>query len=253
MHKKTLIAITGASSGIGAETARRFAKEGFPLVLFARRLDKLKELQKELKGDVSIFELDVTDKEAVFETMAKVEETVGPIHVLVNNAGVAFGIEPANTSKVEEWEQCVDTNINGVLYCTRAVLPKMVERNAGHIINLGSIAGTYPYPGGNVYGATKAFLHQFSLNLRADLLGKKIRVSCIEPGLVMGSEFSFVRFRGDAGAVQKVYSNTEPLLASDIAELIYYCHALPPHVNINTIEVMPVMQASAALSVYRSS
>ncbi|MBS0606404.1 MAG: SDR family NAD(P)-dependent oxidoreductase [Verrucomicrobia bacterium] len=249
--KKPLVVITGASAGIGASVARRFAAENYPLALTARRQEKLEELQKELKTQTSIYALDVTDSDAVAKIIAQIEHEQGPIGILVNNAGLALGLEPAYDAKISDWDTCVDTNIKGLLYCTRAVLPSMVQRNSGHIVNLGSIAGTYPYPGGNVYGSTKAFVHQFSLNLRADLLGTKVRVSCIEPGLTGGTEFSVVRFRGDAEKAQNLYKNTEALLPEDIAEAIYFCCTLPPHVNINTIEMMPVSQASSALNVHR--
>jgi 3-hydroxy acid dehydrogenase/malonic semialdehyde reductase len=249
---KPLVAITGASMGIGASTARRFAKEGYRLALLARRLDKLAALQKELSQNAFTYPLDVCADDQVAVTFKLIEKEHGPIDVLVNNAGCAFGLEPAYEAKLQEWEKCVQTNINGLLYCTQAVLPSMVARNSGHIINLGSVAGTYPYPGGNVYGATKAFVRQFSLNLRADLLGKKVRVSCIEPGLVEGTEFSIVRFRGDKERAVKVYEKTKALNADDVAEAIYFCHCLPPHVNINTIEMMPVDQAFSPLSIYRT-
>jgi 3-hydroxy acid dehydrogenase/malonic semialdehyde reductase len=250
--QKPLVVVTGASAGIGAAVARRFAKAGFRLVLTARRLDRLEALQKELKVEAFAHILDVRSSEKVIALFEKIEHDYGPIEVLVNNAGLAFGQEPATQGNLEEWDQCIETNINGLLYCTRAVLPSMVKRNTGHIINLGSIAGTYSYPGGNVYGATKAFVKQFSLNLRADLIGTQVRVSCIEPGLVGDTEFSEVRFRGDKQRAAKPYAHTTPLTPEDIAEVIYFCHALPPHVNINTVEIMPVMQASGPLVVHRT-
>jgi 3-hydroxy acid dehydrogenase/malonic semialdehyde reductase len=174
------------------------------------------------------------------------------LYKVENNAGLAIGVSPAYECKQEDWDRVVDTNIKGLLYCTGAVLPSMVERNFGQIINMGSIAGSYPYPGANVYGGTKAFVHQFSLNLRADLLGKNIRVNCIEPGIVGGSEFSSVRFSGDAERAQKVYSGMQPLTPEDVAEIVYFCHALPPHVNINSLELMPISQASTNLAIYRN-
>ncbi|MES2121413.1 MAG: SDR family NAD(P)-dependent oxidoreductase [Chlamydiota bacterium] len=249
--KKPLIVITGASSGIGKAVALRFAKEGHPLALVARRMDRLESLQKELQGTARLYKADVRSSDEIFAVFAQIEKEMGPIDLLINNAGAGYGMEPAHETRLTEWQQCVDTNINGLLYCTRAALPAMVKRNRGHIINLGSIAGTYPYPGGNVYGATKAFVHQFSLNLRADLLGTNIRVSCIEPGLTGGTEFATVRFRGDAQKADQVYENADPLAPEDIAEAIYFCYHLPPHVNINTIEMMPVCQASSALSIHR--
>lgn len=247
-----LVVVTGASSGIGAATARRFAKGHFPLALLARRLDRLEQLKKELTEDTFVYQLDVADSARVEEVVEQIEQEAGPIGVLVNNAGISLDLEPAYEGKKAEWDQCVDINIKGLLYCTRAVLPRMVERNVGQIVNMGSIAGHYPYPGGNIYGATKAFVHQFSLNLRADLLGKNIRVNCIEPGMVGGSEFSVVRFRGDAERAKNVYAKVQPLVPEDIAELVYFCCTLPPHVNLNVIEVMPVMQASAPLAVHRN-
>ncbi len=247
-----LVIITGASAGIGAAAARRFAREGFRLALTARRIDRLEQLRKELKGEVSCHELDVRISEEVSVVFQRIEKEEGPIEILINNAGLGFGLEPAYQCKIEEWDQCIDTNIKGLLYCTRAALPGMVKLNQGHVINLGSVAGRYPYPGGNVYGGTKAFVRQFSFNLKADLLGTKVRVSCIEPGLVGGTEFSVVRFHGDESRAAKVYEQTQPLLPEDIAEVIYFCHSVPSHVNINTVEVMPVCQASGPLSVHRT-
>lgn len=250
-HKKGLVAITGASSGIGAAIAVRFAKEGFPVAILARRREKLEALKRELPGKSFAYELDVRNRTQVEEVFERIEKEAGPVEVLVNNAGVAFGLEPAYEASQDEWDQMIETNIKGLVSCARAVLPKMVERNSGQIINLGSTAGKYPYPGANVYGATKAFVHQFSLNLRADLFGKNIRVNCIEPGLVGGSEFSLIRFRGDVEKAKTVYSGTQPLTPEDVATIVYFCHALPPHVNINAIEFMPVVQASAHLAVHK--
>ena len=246
-----LVVITGASSGIGYSTAHKFAEAGFSLVLVARRKERLEQLQNELCMKPIIYELDVTDAEEVNHTIESIESRIGAIDILVNNAGVALGLEPAHACSIQEWNQCVDVNIKGLLYCTHATLAHMVRRNKGHIINIGSIAGTYPYPGGNVYGATKAFVRQFSLNLRADLLGTKVRVSCIEPGMTEGTEFSLVRFRGDAERAARVYENTVSLQPQDVAEAVYMCTCMPEHVNINMIELMPVMQASGALAVYR--
>ncbi len=250
-QRKSIAAITGASSGIGASIAARFAKEGIPVAILSRRLDKLEALKKTLPGTIFSYELDVADRGKVETAIERIEKEAGPIGVLVNNAGVAFGLEPAYEADSDEWDRMIDTNIRGLVSCTRAVLPKMVERNAGQIINLGSTAGKYPYPGANVYGATKAFVHQFSLNLRADLLGKNIRVNCIEPGLVGGSEFSFVRFRGNEERAKNIYRGTHPLTPEDVAEIVYFCYALPPHVNINIVEFMPVLHASSHLAVHK--
>lgn len=245
--------ITGASAGIGAATARRFAKAGYHLVLIARRKDKLEALRQELgKDNVTIFELDVTSRTEVEKTFAQIENEMGAIDILVNNAGAAFGLEKAHEANLDDWEKCINVNINGLMFCTHSALPGMVKRNRGHIVNLGSVAGHCPYPGGNVYGGTKAFVHQFSLNLRADLLGTHVRVSCIEPGLTGGTEFSKVRFRGDELKARSVYEKTQPLQAEDIAEAIYFCTSAPSHVNINMIEMMPVVQAFSPLAIHRT-
>lgn len=248
-----IVVITGASAGIGAAAARRFAKESFHVVLVARRLDKLEQLQKELGRDqASIYELDITSREKVEHTFSAIEHNFGAIDILINNAGSALGLDPAHSSDVNEWSQMIHLNLQGLLYCTRTVLPGMVKRNRGHIVNLGSTAGSYPYPGGAVYCGTKAFVHQFSLSLRSDLLGTRVRVSCIEPGLTGGTEFSKVRFRSDQGKAGKVYEGTEPLQPEDVAETIWFCTQLPPHVNINTIEMMPTCQAFSPLAIHRT-
>jgi 3-hydroxy acid dehydrogenase/malonic semialdehyde reductase len=247
-----VIVITGASAGIGAATARRYAKEPVRLALVARRKDKLEELQRELGSDkVSIYALDVTLQTEVEHTFLAIEKEHGAIDILVNNAGSALGLDPAQTASVEEWDKMIQLNLQGLLYCTRSALGGMVKRNRGHIVNLGSVAGSYPYAGGNVYCGTKAFVHQFSLSLRADLLGTLVRVTCIEPGLTGGTEFSHVRFRSDAARANKTYEGTLPLSPEDIAEAIWFCTHLPPHVNVNTIEMMPTCQAFAPLAVHR--
>jgi 3-hydroxy acid dehydrogenase / malonic semialdehyde reductase len=251
MSKKHIV-ITGGSIGIGLETARLFSKNGYRITLIARREEKLNEAREEISDQISIFPIDITNLSAVETTFYKILEK-GPIDILVNNAGAAFGLDLAQEADLADWEKCIDLNIKGLLYCTQKVLPAMVERNSGHIINIGSVAATYPYPGGNVYGATKAFLHQFSLNLRADLLGTAVRVTCIEPGLVGGTEFSTVRFKGDEARASSVYAKTEPLLPENIAETIYFCANVPSNVNINSIELMPVMQAFNPLAVHRKS
>jgi 3-hydroxy acid dehydrogenase/malonic semialdehyde reductase len=242
------VVITGASAGIGSATARRFARQGYRLTLLARRIEKLEELRQELKGtDVSVYALDVSCREDVERTFAEIETDI-----LVNNAGIAFGLEPAQQGNLDEWERCVDVNIKGLLYCTRSVLPGMIQRGRGHIVNLGSTAGHYPYGGGSVYCGTKAFVHQFSLSLRSDLLGTPIRVSCVEPGLTGGTEFSKSRFRGDAEKAHRIYEKTQPLTPEDVADVIFYATSLPAHVNLNSIEMMPVVQAFAPLAVHKS-
>ncbi len=243
------ILITGATAGFGEACARRFAAEGWKLILAGRRDERLKRLQRELGDAVSAtLTLDVRDRQAVQEAL----QSLPQIDVLVNNAGLALGLEPAWQVDLDDWETMVDTNIKGILYCTRALLPGMVARNRGHIINIGSTAGNWPYPGGNVYGATKAFVQQFSRNLRADLLGTRVRVTNLAPGMAE-SEFSNVRFKGDEQAAAKVYAGTEPLRPEDIAEIVYFVVSLPPHVNVNALEVMPIDQAWGPLAVHRQS
>lgn len=236
--------VTGATSGFGEAIAKKFSSVGYEVVASGRRADRLEKLSKELGIKYEI--LDVTDKQKVFEIFKKHSD----IDILVNNAGLALGLEPAYETNIEDWETMVDTNIKGVMYCTRAVLPSMVKRNIGHIINIGSVAGSWPYPGGNVYGSSKAFVQQFSRNLRNDLFGTKVRCTNIEPGMA-DTEFSSVRFKGDKTKADKVYEGTKPLTAEDIAEAVYWCATLPEHVNINSIELMSVYQSWNAFRVFR--
>lgn len=247
------IVITGASSGIGAALARRFSKENCHLVLIARRLEKLEALRQEIGVEkVSIFELDVTNRNDVEKVFSQITKEIGSIDVLVNNAGAAFGLDLAQEADLDDWDKCVDVNIKGLMYCTHSALPEMVKRNKGYVVNIGSVAGEYPYPKGNVYGASKAFVQMFSKNLRADLFGTAVRITCIEPGLTTGTEFSKVRYKGDEARASKVYEGTQPLQAEDIAEVIHYCISSPPHVNINSLEVMPVLQSFGTFTVHRT-
>ncbi len=245
--------ITGASSGFGAATARRFAARGDRVIAAARRTDRLTDLARELGPDVVLpLTLDVRDRASV-ELIAKtLPPDFAEVDILVNNAGLALGLEPAQEADVDQWEQMIETNCTGLVVVTRALLPQMVARGAGHIVNLGSIAGTYPYPGGNVYGATKAFVHQFSLNLRSDLHGTGVRVTSVEPGLSGGTEFSEVRFGGDRERAAAVYAGTHPLTADDVAAAIEWATSQPPHVNVNVIELMATSQSFAPFQVYRS-
>ena len=247
---KTIL-ITGASAGFGAACARRYAGESNRLILAARRLEKLDDLQKELSGiETHILELDVRNRNGVAEKLAGLPAPFQNVDILINNAGLALGLEPAYEADLDNWETMVDTNIKGLMYCTRQILPGMVKRQRGHIVNIGSVAGSTPYPGGNVYGATKAFVKQFSNNLRADLHGTPIRITNIEPGLA-DTEFSLVRFKWNAERAAKVYQGTQPLTAENIAEMVYWVTSLPSHININRLEVMPVCQAWAPFSIYR--
>src|SRR5512137_1606380 len=230
--------ITGASSGFGAACARLFAAQGDRLVLAARREAPLMALCDELAKKTAVHPLilDVRHRKAVQEALEGLPGEFMEVDILVNNAGLALGLEPAHETNLDDWEAMVDTNIKGLLYCTRFLLPGMVARNRGHIVNIGSTAGAWPYPGGNVYGGTKAFVEQFSRNLRADLLGKQVRVTCLAPGMAE-TEFSLVRFKGDAEQASKVYTGTQALTAEDIAGIVTWVTGLPPHVNVNTLEV----------------
>jgi 3-hydroxy acid dehydrogenase/malonic semialdehyde reductase len=221
------------------------------VIATGRRAELLHELAGEFPGLVHPLELDVRDRDSVVSGLATLPDAFADIDVLVNNAGLAIGLEPAQEAQLDDWDTMVDTNVKGLMYVTRAVLPGMVARDRGHIVNLGSTAGEFPYPGGNVYGATKAFVHQFSLNLRADLLGKNVHVTDIAPGLCGGTEFSNVRFRGDAEKADAVYAGTTPLNADDIADAIHWVVTRPAHVNINSIQMMPVIQAPGPLAVKR--
>ena len=185
---------------------------------------------------------DVTDREAVKKEIENISPDFSNIQVLCNNAGLALGLEGADKASLDDWDKMVDTNIKGLIYCTRQILPRMVENNYGHIINIGSVAGSYPYPGGNVYGGTKAFVSQFSLNLRADLVNKGISVTSVEPGLAE-TEFSLVRFKGDKEKASKVYEGTTYIKPEDIAETIYWVATRPKNININRIEIMAGFQA----------
>ena len=249
----TTVLITGATAGFGAATARRFARDrDVRLVLAGRRGERLEALKAELADTpVHCLVLDVRDRQAVADAIAGLPADFAAIDILVNNAGLALGLEKAHQANLDDWDTMVDTNIKGLMYVTRAVLPGMVERGRGHVVSIGSVAGTYPYPGGNAYGATKAFVKQFSLNLKADLLGTPVRVTNIEPGLAE-PEFSVVRFKGDADKAASVYQGTTPLSGEDIAEIVYWTTHCPAHVNINRVEVMPVCQANGAFAIHRS-
>ena len=245
--------VTGASSGFGAVIARRFAGAGVRVVATARRGDRLNGLVDEFGEDlIFVSVLDVRDRGAIEQLLASLPPAFAEVDVLVNNAGLALGLEPAQEADLDNWEQMIETNCTGLAYVTRAVLPGMVQRGRGHVVNMGSIAATYPYPGGYVYGASKAFVHQVTLGLRADLHGTGVRVSCIEPGLVGGTEFSEVRFGGDAERAAGLYAGTEPLSPEDIAAAVEWVTSQPSHVNVNFVELMPVVQSFGALPVDRS-
>ncbi|MBO7381021.1 MAG: SDR family oxidoreductase [Neisseriaceae bacterium] len=245
------VLITGASAGFGQSACKLFVQNGYRVIGAARRMDKLSALKDELGDNFLPLQMDMTDKNSINNALSEIPEKWQEIELLVNNAGLALGLEPAYKCDFADWEQMIATNVLGLSYLTRQILPKMVERKKGHIINIGSIAGTYPYPGGNVYGATKAFVKQFSRNLRADLAGTRVRVSNIEPGLCGDTEFSNVRFKWDNEKAAQVYENVEFVKPEDIAEIILWIFRQPQYVNINSIEVMPVAQSFAALPIYR--
>ena len=252
MYAPQVVFITGASAGFGVAMARRFAASGSRVILAGRRADRLQALAAELGASALPLELDVCDRAAVEAAVAALPGEFSAVDLLINNAGLALGLEPAHKASLDDWQQMIDTNVKGLVNVTHALLPGMVARGRGHVVNIGSTAGEWPYPGGNVYGATKAFVHQFSMNLRADLLGTPIRVSNIEPGLCGGTEFSSVRFHGDSAKADKVYENTQPLTADDIAETVHWVATLPAHVNINNLQLMPVCQAHGPLAVHRA-
>jgi 3-hydroxy acid dehydrogenase/malonic semialdehyde reductase len=246
-----IVFITGASAGFGAAMARTFVKNGHQVVLAARRKDRLDALARELGESALPITMDVTDKNSIEEALSMLPQSWRQIDVLINNAGLALNTKPAYEVPLEDWETMIATNIKGLVTMTHALLPAMVERGSGLVINIGSVAGRTPYPGGNVYGATKAFVEQFTLNLRADLVGTGVRATNIAPGLCGGTEFSNVRLRDDAAAA-KVYEGTQPLTADDIAETAYWVASLPPHVNINQIEMMPTCQGYGPLNIKRN-
>ena len=247
-----IVLITGASAGFGAAMARSFVQAGHHVVATARRKDKLNALAAELGERLLPIELDVTNRAAVQALPSQLPAAFAQVDVLVNNAGLALGLEPAHQADLDQWETMIDTNCKGLIAMTRAFLPGMVQRKRGHIINIGSVAGSWPYAGGNVYGASKAFVQQFSRNLRADLTGTAVRVTNVEPGLCGGTEFSNVRFGDDAKAA-KVYEGVQYLTPEDIANTVLWVAQSPKHMNVNAIEIMPVQQSFAGLNVHRQS
>ena len=244
--------VTGATSGFGRTIAQRFVRDGYRVIAAGRRVARLDALAKELGPALLPWPLDVTDAALVAALPTSLPDGWRDIDILVNNAGLALGLDPAQRADVAQWDTMIDTNVTALVHVTRAFLPGMVARNRGLIINLGSAAGTYPYPGGHVYGASKAFVKQFSLNLRADLVGTGVRMTNLEPGLVGGTEFSKVRFDGDQTKADAVYAGTQPLTADDVAEAASWVAGLPEHVNINRIEMMPTCQATGPFAITRS-
>jgi 3-hydroxy acid dehydrogenase/malonic semialdehyde reductase len=249
------VLVTGATAGFGEATARRFLAHGHKVIALGRRVERLEALKVSLPPEqqkkLLTLAVDVCDSAMVNGLPAILAVDFAKVTVLVNNAGLALGLEPAHQALLTDWDQMIDTNIKGLVHMTRAFLPGMVERKCGHVINIGSVAANYPYPGGNVYGGTKAFVHQFSLNLRADFIGTPLRVTCVEPGMCSGTEFSNVRFKGDDSKAGKVYTGVKALSADDVAEAIYWSANLPAHMNINLVELMPVQQSFNGFHIHR--
>ncbi|WP_414583132.1 SDR family oxidoreductase [Scytonema sp. PCC 10023] len=244
-----IVLITGASSGIGAACAKVFANAGAKLILAARRLERLQELVETLHTtslQFHLLQLDVSDRSAVESAISTLPPAWSEIDILINNAGLSRGLDKLHEGDIQDWEEMIDTNIKGLLYLTRYVVPGMVKRDRGHIVNIGSIAGHQTYPNGNVYCGTKAAVRAISEGLKQDLLGTPIRVSSVDPGMVE-TEFSEVRFHGDSDRAKKVYQGVTPLTADDVADVIFFCVTRPSHVNINEVVLMPVDQASATL------
>ena len=245
--------VTGASSGIGKAIAESLAKHGVRLILIARRNDKLELLKRELQTNTNchVIACDLVNNERIFQEITNLPVEFAKIDVLINCAGLALGLEVAQETEWQDWETMLNVNCLALTYITHLLLPNMVERNFGHIINIGSTAGTYPYKGANVYGATKAFVEQFTLNLKADLLGTAVRVTNIEPAIVGDSDFSLVRFKGDKNKADEVYKGLKPLSPADISKCAIWVLSQPAHVNINRIEIMPTSQAPSHLAVHK--
>lgn len=245
-----IVLITGASSGIGEACAMAFAKAGARLILTARRSQRLTTLQTQLEqqhgAEIVLLNFDVRDRTAVREALASLPLEWQTIDILVNNAGLSRGLDKLHEGDIQDWEEMIDTNIKGLLYMTRAIMPGMVERGRGHVINIGSLAGHETYPKGNVYCATKAAVRVISEGLKQDLLGTPVRVSSVDPGLVE-TEFSQVRFHGNADRAKAVYVDTVPLTAQDVAEVVLFCADRPVHVNISEVLMMPTAQSGATL------
>ncbi|WP_201546136.1 SDR family NAD(P)-dependent oxidoreductase [Psychrobacter immobilis] len=243
------VLITGASAGFGKALAERLVANGHRVIGCARRLDKLNALADTLGEAFLPMVMDVSDTAAIPQIIADLPADFSQIDVLVNNAGLALGTEPAQNANLDDWMRMTDTNIKGLMAVTHAVLPAMVARDSGYIINVGSIAGSWPYFGGNVYGATKAFVKQFSLNLRADLIGTQVRVTNLEPGNVAGTEFSNVRYHGDDDKAAKVYDGFKTMTGDDIGDILLWLIESPAHINVNRLEVMPVAQTYNGLTI----
>jgi 3-hydroxy acid dehydrogenase/malonic semialdehyde reductase len=236
-HESKTVLVTGASSGIGQAIARRFAASGQRIIAAARRMDRLRELEREFPGRCLALYMDISDVDAARAAIKTLPESFSRIDVLINSAGVAMGDAPAHTAEWSDWRKTIETNVLGLSGVTHAVLPQMVARRSGDIVNLSSITANYPYPKGHVYGATKAFIRQFTLNLKADLAGFGVRAICIEPGTTV-TEFAATRVAHDPEKIAEIYGARSLLKAEDVADIVHYAVSLPRHININSIEVM---------------
>ncbi|MDP3082323.1 MAG: SDR family NAD(P)-dependent oxidoreductase [Rubrivivax sp.] len=243
--------VTGASVGIGEAITRALVADGWRVVAAARRGDRLDALAAELGPAVLPWVLDVGDRAAVAALPAALPAAFAEVDLLVNNAGLALGREPAQRAELDDWETMVQANISGLLRCTHALLPGMVARRRGHVIHIGSVAGHLPYPGGNVYGASKAFVHQLTMGMKADLVGTGVRVTVVEPGMVAGSEFSLVRFKGDVARAQAQYAGAQAMAPGDIANAVLWVATQPPHVNVSVLQLMPVDQGPGPIVLHR--
>ena len=247
------VLVTGASSGFGKAIAERFILAGAKVIIAARRIERLKSFEKKYnKKNLHIVNFDIRNKEEIYKSINQLPQDLSKIDILINNAGLARGLSSANIANLDDWEEMVDTNCKGLMYITRIISEGMVQRKSGHIINIGSVAGTYPYFGSNIYGATKAFVHQFSLNLRADLADKNIRVTCVEPGAAK-TEFSLVRFHGNEEKAKATYDGLEPITPENIAEIVEFVAISPSNININKIEVMSNQQSFAGFNFIRNN
>ncbi len=248
--QERIVLITGASSGIGASCAKLFAQGGAKLILAARRLERLEQmadsLSKEFSSSVHLLQLDVRDRSQVESALQSLPDPWSNVDVLINNAGLSRGLSKLHEGNFQDWEEMIDTNIKGLLYVTRYILPGMVSRGSGHVVNIGSIAGHQTYPGGNVYCGSKAAVRAISEGLKQDLLGTPVRVTSVDPGLVE-TEFSEVRFHGDTEQAKKVYQGLTPLTPDDVADVVFFCVTRPAHVNISQVLLVPTDQATPTM------
>lgn len=250
--KTRIVFVTGATSGFGEAVARRFVGAGAKVIGTGRRAERLEKLKTELGDNFHFASLDVRDLPAIDKVIEELPDGFRDVNVVVANAGLALGLKAAEEVDISDWHTMIDTNVTGFVNTVRATLPGLVKRGQGHLIATGSITGDYPYPGSNAYGGTKAFVKQFCLGLRADMLGKNVRVTNIEPGMTE-TEFSLVRFKGDEGRAGSLYDNVRAMTAEDVAEAIFWSATLPEAVNVNILQVMPTDQAFAPLAVHRGA